>query len=113
MPIVQIFSPSPYQIVQIDPAHPDAAMQQKLKEFERSFEYPLTAEKKFRIVHGKEGGNYFGFVNRLGNGKCYVAINKKDRYRTMTEVDPQGRRTEKRVLCKKGEIAGIFCGALR
>ncbi|NGX47234.1 MAG: hypothetical protein K1000chlam3_00607 [Chlamydiae bacterium] len=108
--IKQRFSCSPYEIRALDLNRISPEMQQKLKDFERSFDYPLGGGKRFRIIHGK-GGDYFGFVRRIGSPKFYVAINKKER-RITKQVTVDGRQVNKEVVLKAGEIAGVGCGIL-
>lgn len=110
--IKQWFSCSPYEIKELDLDHISPEMQQKLKDFERSFDYPLGDGKRFRILHGKGEGDYFGFVRRLGSPKFYVAINKEDREVTR-QVIVNGQPVEKKDILKAGEIAGVGCGVLR
>jgi hypothetical protein len=110
--IKQWFSCSSYEIKELDLNRISPAMQQKLKDFERSFDYPLGEGKRFRILHGKGQGDYFGFVRRLGSPKFYIAINKKDRVVTR-QVTVDGRTAEKRFVLKASEIAGVGCAVLR
>lgn len=108
----QWFSFSPYEIRELDLDRISPEMQQKLKGFERNFDYPLGDGKRFRILHGKGEGDYFGFVRRLGTPKFYIAINKKDREVTR-QAAVDGQLVERKVVLKAGEIAGVGCGILR
>jgi len=110
--IKQWLSYSPYEIRELDLDRISPKMQQKLKDFERSFDYPLDRGKRFRILHGKGAGDYFGFVRRLGSPKFYIAINKKNREITR-QFTIDGRPVEKKVVLRAGEIAGVGCGILR
>lgn len=110
--IKQWFSFSPYEIKELDLDHITPEMQEKLKDFESEFDYPLGEGKRFRIVHGKGGGDYFGFVKRLGIPKFYIAIHKKEREVTREEV-VDGQVIRNKVLLKKGEIAGVVSAVLR
>lgn len=110
--IKQWFSCSPYEIKELDLDHISPEMQQKLKEFERSFDYPLGDGKRFHILHGKGDGDYFGFVKSLGTPKFYVAINKEEREITR-QIKVDGLLVERKVILKAGEIAGVVCGILR
>ncbi len=110
--IKEFFSCSPYEIKELDLDSVSPEMQKKLKDFERNFDYPLGDGKRFRILHGKGEGDYFGFVKRLGTPKFYVAINKEER--TVTQrATVNGQTVEKEVVLKAGEIAGVACGVLR
>lgn len=110
--IKQWFSCTPYEIKELDLDNISPEMQQKLKDFERSFDYPLGDGKKFRILHGKGEGDYFGFVRSLGSPKFYIAINKEDR-EVIRKTNVDGQLIEQKVIVKAGEIAGVACGVLR
>lgn len=108
----QWISVSPYEIRELDLNTLSVDMQKQLKEFEREFSYPLGEQKRFRIVHGKGEGDYFGFFKAMGTPKFYVAIHRKER-RIVKRVQVQGQWQSKEVVLKAGEIAGVGCAVLR
>jgi hypothetical protein len=79
----------------------------KLKEFEKLFTYPFSANEEFVIQHSLEG-DYFDFFKNLGKPFYYIATPKKDR--TFTE---RIEGNDVSFCHKAGEIAAAACCVLR
>lgn len=73
--LVQLFTPSPYTIIDIPISQTPQATALQLQAFEKEFVYPFSAEENFTIQHGLDG-DYFAFFKDLGTPYYTEAISK-------------------------------------